>query len=105
MKTNQKKKLLLILLTIFLSYISFNKIYITLNCKIPEKALIYHSLNNTDYNIKEIINSSLIFSSDDLIIYDIETVSKKDFEYEELYTIKLKKEKNTWNLDDIQIKN
>ena len=105
MKINKNKKLVFILLTIILSYISFNKIYISLNCNTKEKALVYHATHNKNYNIKELIDSDLIFSSDDLVIYDIQTISKKDFEYEEFYTIKLKKEKNTWKLFDIQIKN
>lgn len=105
MKINKNKKLVFILLTIILSYISFNKIYISLNCNTPEKALLYHATHNKNYNVEEIINSDLIFSSDDLVIYDMQTISKKDFEYEEFYTIKLKKKKNTWKLFDIQIKN
>ncbi|MGL4451953.1 MAG: hypothetical protein ACRCTZ_12250 [Sarcina sp.] len=104
MKSNQKKKLIFILLTIILSYISLNKIYIISNCKIPEKALKYHSIHNNTYNIKELLESNLVFASDDLVIYDIKTITKKDFEYEQLYTIKLKKEKNTWTLDSIDLK-
>ncbi|MGL4763301.1 MAG: hypothetical protein ACRCWG_17920 [Sarcina sp.] len=105
MKFKRNKKLLVILLTIFLSYISINKFYITFNCKIPEKALEYHSKNNDIFKIKEIFDYNLIFSSDDLMIYEIETITKKDFEFKEFYTIKLKKIKNTWKLDSIEIKN
>ncbi|MGL4654819.1 MAG: hypothetical protein ACRCWM_02870 [Sarcina sp.] len=104
-KTNKIKKLLFILLTIILSYIALNKLYININCKTVEKALNYHAKHNDSYNIKEISNSTLIFSSDDLIIYDIETISKKDFEFEQAYTIKLEKDKNTWNLLNIELKN
>ncbi|WP_297518329.1 hypothetical protein [uncultured Clostridium sp.] len=103
--SKNNKKLLLLLLTIIISYISLNKLYITIKCNTSEKALIYHSKNNKSYNIQEVLDSALTFSSDDLVIYNIKTITKDNFEYEECYNIKLKKGTLFWSLDSISINN
>lgn len=97
------KRMSLLLFAIFIISISAYKFYITFNCISPSFALEHYTTNNNQYKIDSIAESELIFSSDDLLIYQIKTNSK-DFEFEEEFIVKLNKLGKLWILDTIDVK-
>ncbi|WP_297435838.1 hypothetical protein [uncultured Clostridium sp.] len=106
MKIKSKKiKIFSILLLTFLSiYIIANKSYIIYKCKSPDYALSYFAINNNDYKINELLDHTLIFSSDDLLIYNITAINSASFEFAEEFTVKLKNKNSSWTLDSISLK-
>lgn len=103
----KKKKNLVILLSIFVLVIIITMVsrgfYINSKCKNPDTALKYLVKQNKDFKVKDIIAQELLFSSDDLLIYTIDTTTKKSFEYNEKYIITLKKESEKWTLYEMKI--
>lgn len=108
LKIKKENKIILILsIFIFIVVVFFisRYFYIDSRCKNPDTALEYLVKHNDDFKIKKITSNELIFSSDDLLIYKIDTISKKSFEYDETYTVTLKKESKNWILYEIKILN
>lgn len=96
------KNISLVICIVLISIIT-KSLYISYICKSDSKALEYHAKNNDKFNIKKLKSRETLFSSEDLMIYKIDTITKNSFEFDESYLVKLKRDSNTWKLNDISL--